>query len=137
MKNKPNIYTKLLDFQKLGISIKKGSQNPHFKNKYADINEVLEKVKTPLNDMGILVMQTPVENGLETCLYDTESDTYIKGFLEYTQKSDAQKVGSNITYNRRYSLIAMLGLEDDDDDGNKASENALAAQPEALPTIRR
>lgn len=132
---KPNIHTKLLDFQKLGISIKKGSQNPHFKNKYADINEVLEKVKKPLNDMGVLVTQVPQMDGLETILYDTESGTQIKGYLEFVQKSDAQKVGSNITYNRRYSLIAMLGLEDDDDDAEGAVDRTV--QPDALPTLRR
>jgi len=119
---KPTIHTKLLAFQKLGISIKKDSQNPHFRNKYADINEVLEKIKKPLNEMGVVIIQIPMENGLGTVLHDTESGTEIKGYLEFVQKSDAQKVGSNITYNRRYSLIAMLGLEDDDDDGNKASE---------------
>lgn len=122
MEKKPNIHTKLLDFQKLGISVKKGSQNPHFKNKYADINEVLDKVKGPLNKIGVVIIQVPQVGGLETILYDTESGTEIKGFLEFVQKSDAQKVGSNITYNRRYSLIAMLGLEDEDDDGNKASD---------------
>lgn len=133
----PNIHTKLLDFQKLGISLVKGNQNPHFKNRYADINEVLEKVKKPLNEMGIVLIQIPQENGLETILHDTESGTEVKGFLEFVQKSDAQKVGSNITYNRRYSLIAMLGLEDDDDDAESAVDRTPAAQPEALPTIRR
>lgn len=125
-----NIHTKLLDFQKLGISIKKGSQNPHFRNRYADINEVLEKVKKPLNDMGIVLIQIPQQNGLETILHDTESATEVRGFLEFVQKSDAQKVGSNITYNRRYSLIAMLGLEDDDDDGNNAVDKQPVFQTE-------
>lgn len=133
----PNIHTKLLDFQRLGISIKKGSQNPHFKNKYADINEVLEKVKKPLNEMGVVLIQIPQANGLETILHDTESGTEVRGFLEFVQKSDAQKVGSNITYNRRYSLIAMLGLEDDDDDGNTASDTTPNAQLENLSTLRR
>lgn len=116
-----NIYTKLLEFQKLGISIEKGNMNPHFKNKFADMNEVLDKVKKPLNDMGVVIVQRPTMQGLETILHDTESNTEIVGVLEFTQKSDAQKMGSNITYNRRYSLITMLGLEDEDDDGNKAS----------------
>lgn len=117
-----SIYKKLLDFQKLGISIKKGNTNPHFKNKYADMNEVLEKIKKPLNDMGVLVIQLPEAEGLKTVLYDTESESQVDGFLPFVQRADAQKLGSNITYNRRYSLITMLGLEDNDDDGNTASE---------------
>ncbi len=124
MEQSSNIHTKLLAFQKLNISIEKGSQNPHFKNRYADMNEVLGKVKKPLNDLGVLIIQRPTLEGLVTTLYDTESDTFIEGILEFTQKTDAQKVGSNITYNRRYSLITMLGLEDEDDDANKASDTS-------------
>jgi hypothetical protein len=126
-----NIYTKLLAFQKLGISIIKDNQNPHFKNKYADMNEVLNKVKKPLNELGVVIIQTPVLEGLKTTLYDTESGTWVEGILEFVQKSDAQKLGANITYNRRYALVTMLGLEDEDDDGNKASTPAPA------PSVRR
>jgi len=121
---KENIYSALLKFQKLGISIKKGETNPHFKNKYADINEILSKVTKPLNDLGVVVIQRPTAQGLLTVLHHVESGTEVKGLLEFVQKTDAQKLGSNITYNRRYSLVAMLGLEDDDDDGNVASDKA-------------
>lgn len=121
---KTTIYTKLLVFQKLGISIKKGETNPHFRNKYADINEILGKVTKPLNDLGIVVIQTPDEIGLITTLHDTESGTEITGRLNFVGATDPQKLGSNITYYRRYSLVAMLGLEDDDDDGERASAPA-------------
>lgn len=120
------IYKKLLDFQKLGISVKKSSRNPHFKSNYADLNEVLDKVIAPLNGMGIVVIQRPVavdgKPGLQTTFFDTEDDTEVSGFLPFVQLDNAQKLGGNITYNRRYSLVTMLGLEDEDDDGNKASE---------------
>lgn len=115
------IYKKLLEFQKLGITIKKGEKNPHFKNNYANLNEVLDKVTAPLNKLGIVIVQTPTQDGLETGLYDTEDDTYIKGFLPFMGVTNPQHVGSNLTYYRRYSLVTMLGLEDEDDDGNKAS----------------
>jgi hypothetical protein len=35
--------------------------------------------------------------------------------------ANPQKIGSNLTYYRRYALVTMLGLEDEDDDGNVAS----------------
>jgi len=114
------IYKKLLEFQKLGITIKKGSVNPHFKNRFADMNEVLDKVTAPLNKLGVVVVQVPQIDGLHTILMDTEDETSVEGVLEFVQKSDAQKVGSNITYNRRYSLVTMLGLEDEDDDAESA-----------------
>ena len=115
------IHKKLLEFQKLGITIKKGEKNPHFKNTYANLNEVLGKVTKPLNDLGVVIVPTPTSLGLETCLYDTTDDTSIVGFLPFTEATNPQKIGSNLTYYRRYSLVTMLGLEDEDDDGNKAS----------------
>ena len=50
-------------------------------------------------------------------------------------KADPQAYGSVITYQRRYALSAILGLNtDEDDDGNKASEpTKVKANPELLP----
>lgn len=127
------IHKKLLDFQKLGITIKKGERNPHFKNNYANLNEVLDKVTKPLNDMGIVIIQTPTPEGLETALYDTEDDTHIKGFLPFMGASNPQHIGSNLTYYRRYSLVTMLGLEDEDDDGNKASIKSSKENAKNIP----
>lgn len=132
------IYKKLLEFQKLGISIKKNSVNPHFKNEYADLNEVLDKVKNPLNDLGIVIIQRPMQNALggylETILHDTEDETQVESETPFENVTDMQKLGGAITYAKRYSLVAMLALEDDDDDGNKAS---TPAKKEELPTLRR
>lgn len=125
------IYKKLLDFQKLGVTIKKGSTNPHYRSTYANLNEVLDKVKEPLNKLGIVIIQTPTEHGLETRILDTEDDSFIVSTVPFINPTDMQKLGGAITYARRYALVTMLGLEDEDDDGNAASA------PEALPTIRR
>ena len=128
------IHKKLLEFQKLGITIEKDAVNPHFKNSYSSLNEVLAKVKEPLNNLDIIVVQSPTTkdgiSGLWTVLLDTADDSTIESFTTFVNATDMQKLGGAITYARRYSLIAMLGLEDEDDDGNKASA------PE-LPTINR
>jgi hypothetical protein len=42
--------------------------------------------------------------------------------MPYVELTTAQKLGSCNTYLRRYSLITLLGLEEDDDDGNEASK---------------
>ena len=130
------IYKKLLEFQKQNVTIKKDGTNPHFKSSYATLNEVLDKVKKPLNDMGIVIIQKgrstiPISDGsaiagLETVLWDTEDDTHVESFMPYVGATDAQKLGSANTYNRRYSLITLLGLEDEDDDGNVASRKPAA-----------
>jgi len=114
------IYKKLLSFQKLGISIVKDKRNPHFKNDYASLNEVLDKVKDTLNGLGVVIIQTPAPDGLETFLMDTEDDTFIKSFVPFINATDMQKLGGAITYARRYALVSMLALEDEDNDGNDA-----------------
>ena len=123
------IYIKLLAFQKLGITIKKGEKNPHFKNTYANLNEVLGKVTKPLNDLGVVIIQAPTKDGLLTTLVDTETESeelsQIQGFLPFVDMANPQKIGSNLTYYRRYALVTMLGLEDADDDGNVASAVAV------------
>lgn len=132
------IYKKLLAFQMQDITIKKDGKNPHFKSTYATLNQVLEKIKKPLNDMQILILQTPEKDGLRTTLMDMEDDTKVECFMPYTaETTTAQKLGSNNTYNRRYSLVTLLGLEDEDDDGHTASQkNEPTVQYAPKPTTK-
>ena len=134
MENKiTGIQKKLLTFQMMDIAVKKDGKNPHFKSNYATLNEVLEKVKKPLNEMGVLIVQKPTtqdgDNGLETFIIDTEDGSFVECFMPYVDVSTAQKLGSCNTYLRRYSLVTLLGLEDMDDDGNKASEPTVQYAP--------
>lgn len=112
------IYNKLLKFQEKKITLEKDGVNPHFKNRYSTLNEVLGKIKEPLNGLGVVIVQTPAKEGLETRLVDTEDGDELVSLTPYIGVADMQKLGGAITYARRYALIAMLGLEDEDDDGN-------------------
>lgn len=122
------IYDKLLKFQKLGITVEKDAANPFFKSRYTSLNEVLDKVKKPLNDMGVVIVQRgEVElsdgvqvSGIVTELTDTEDASYMRSFVPFVGATDMQKLGSAISYARRYALIALLCLEDSDDDGESA-----------------
>lgn len=125
------IYEKLLKFQQLGIKVTKNRTNAFLKNGYPDLNEVLDKVTKPLNDMGVSIIQTPQMEGLKTVLYDTEDKTCTVSFVPYVGATDMQKLGGAITYARRYSLVSMLGLEVEDDDGN------VASAPTPTSTVRR
>ena len=103
----------------------KGSNNPFFKSKYADLGEVVETVKDPLNDNGIGYLQFPVSGGhganVITMLLH-ESGEFVGGMFDTpAAKNDAQGFGSAITYGRRYSLQAACGVPAVDDDGNAAS----------------
>lgn len=139
------IHVKLLEFQKKNITLEKDGKNPHFNSDYTTLTEVLNKTKAPLNELGIVIVQIPgyrtqpdtgFEYGLFTRLIDTEDDTFIEGFVPYLEATNAQKLGSNLTYARRYSLITMLGLGEDDDDGNAASVPKTVAKAPVKTPVR-
>jgi len=104
---------------------KKGSENPYFHSKYADLLSVWDACREALTINGLSVSQiadTDAEGKavLETVLMHTSGE-WIKGRLPLLPiKPDPQAQGSAITYARRYSLSAIIGLcteEDDDAEG--------------------
>ena len=102
----------------------KSSTNPHFKSKYADLAEILNTVRPVFSANGIAIVQTPTfESGVasvETMLCH-ESGEFISSVCSSpVSKQDAQGIGSAITYLRRYSLAAMCGIAQADDDGQHA-----------------
>jgi len=104
---------------------KKDSENPFFKSKYADLHAVIEAVREPLAKYGLCVTQTIkiAENGYAavTTTLGHESGQYISGDCPIINtKGDAQGMGSAVTYARRYSLAAICGIAQMDDDGNAA-----------------
>ncbi len=105
----------------------KNADNPYFKSKYADLSEILKAAKEPLAKYGLAIMQ--LYDGMSgkdisvTTMLMHSSGQYIANTGNYpVTKQDIQGVGSAITYARRYSLAAMLGLAQEDDDGNTACQ---------------
>lgn len=101
--------------------------NPHFRSKYADLSAIREACRKPLADNDLALIQAPatVEGKvtLTTMLLHT-SGQWLKSCLELKPEraETPQAVGSAITYARRYTMAALLGIvADEDDDGNAAS----------------
>lgn len=120
-----NIGSALLAFHGEVAKIPKNDTNPFFKSKYASLSTILDAVKQPLQKAGLTFVQFPIgENELETLLMHPESGEWMRAAYHMKPvKADPQSYGSVITYQRRYALGAILGLNiDEDDDGNKASE---------------
>ena len=129
-----NIYTKLLKVQEEVGKIKKTEANPFFKSMYFDINGILAALKPTLNKLNLVLLQPLSHEGsyllLETRLIDTETGEIISEKTILPDIPDAQKIGSAITYFRRYALQSFFALEAVDDDGNVASQPTGA---KALP----
>jgi len=104
----------------------KDSINPFFKSKYADLSSVWNACKAALTKNGLAVIQTMDNLNGQLVLLTTlahSSGQWMRSILPIVSaRQDAQSIGSAITYMRRYSLAAIVGVTtDDDDDGNSAT----------------
>ena len=102
--------------------ISKESTNPFFKSKYFDINKLLEHAEPMLHHNGLLLLQPIKDNKVYSEIYCTETGEWIHSAIELPQINDPQKLGSAITYYRRYTLQSLLALQAEDDDANTASK---------------
>ena len=108
---------------KLAIGkVTKNANNPHFKKSYADLNAIIEAVEPILLENGLLLLQPIHGNSVCTQIIDVESGNMIESCMDLPIGLDPQKMGSAITYYRRYTLQSILSLQAVDDDGNMASE---------------
>lgn len=110
--------------QKQLPKLQKTGINPHFNNKYIPLEELVSAILPLLHEYNFVLTQQPTLEGLYTALWHESGDK-----IEFTMAlglGDAynpQQQGSAITYARRYSLMAVLGLvADTDDDGNTAKD---------------
>ena len=114
------IYQKLAQAKKEIGAISKDSKNPFYKSKYFDINQLLQHVEPVLEKYGLMVMQPIIEGKVVSLIIDVETGNDCRSEITLTDERDPQKIGSQISYFRRYSLSSLLCLQAQDDDGNKA-----------------
>ena len=119
-------------------AIKKDAENTHFHNKYFDINTLIGVLKPLLLKQKLMVLQ-PVSHiegkpALKTIIYDSEGKTVIEDITPLPDNIEPHKMGSAITYFRRYCLVSLLFLEAEDDDGNATikpqAQQVQAQQPQ-------
>jgi hypothetical protein len=122
------------------------STNPHLRNKYASLAAVLDTVRGPLHNNGLVLYQSATssqdEHGTVVVVMSTlahpESGEVLQESLPMPlSKVTSQEIGSAITYGRRYLAMAMCGLAPDDDDGNEASKQTRPAQAQHRAPVQR
>lgn len=99
--------------------------NPHFKNKYADFTSCMECCREPLASNGLSVMQyceTVNEKLMLVTMLAHVSGQWMKSFFPLIpMKMDSQGIGSAMSYAKRYSLSALVGIVSEDDDDGEAA----------------
>ena len=139
----------LTKFQDLNIKALKDSVNPHFRSKYSDLTSVINAVNhgaefglsfsQSVEYKNIILDRVKKENGTEITYQEIHRDIFVttkvnhvvdKEILVCTvpvlinsnDKDNPQKMGSAITYAKRYGLQSLYGLASDDD-GNLAASS--------------
>lgn len=120
----------------------KDSSNPYYNSKYADLNSVWNACRDALSKHGLAVVQTMQNKDGQMVLETTlghSSGQWMKSYLPINlsksedveldkygkpkKKNELHLLGSALTYLRRYSLAAIVGVApDEDDDGNSGGE---------------
>lgn len=116
---KENIYSKLFKLQSELGSISKDATNPFYKSKYFDINSLIGQLKPLLEKHNLLLLQPITDNQVRSIIFDLDGGS-VESSMLLPNDLDAQKLGSAITYFRRYTLQSLLALQAIDDDGNLA-----------------
>jgi hypothetical protein len=126
-----SINQKLFALQQEIGAISKDAKNPFFKSSYFDINSLLRNIKPLLGKYKLVLHQPIIKGEVHSIIECIETNEITKpSSLELPEISDPQKLGSCITYFRRYTLVSLLGLEADDDDGNLASNKKVEVKKE-------
>lgn len=133
-----NIYMALCAAQQEFGAVQKGSLNPAFKSKYADLADVAGVVIPTLAKHGVCVMHYLV--GEELGAMRTE---FVHGVTETrvscdvplaVDKKNMQGMKSATTYAKRIGLESLSGVAPEDDDGNAAAQNPPRHEPKGPST---
>lgn len=103
---------------------KKDAANPFFKSKYADLESIWDAIRVPFSENGLSISQTTELSGdtllLKTMLLHSSGQCIISNMPVLAKDNSPQAMGSAISYARRYSLAAIAGVYQTDDDAEAA-----------------
>lgn len=107
---------------------------------YAPLRELVQKLRDPLNEEGLALMQ-PVSEGKQSRVVRTilahETGAFVESSIALPEHEDPQEMASLVTYMRRYQLASLLGVSSEtDDDGQAASNGTPTRAPAGGDTIR-
>jgi hypothetical protein len=116
----------------------KNNENPHFRSKFADLESVWDACREVLSVNGLSVAQIvwtlPEGQHCLTTRLLHSSGEYLSGDVTLPlQKGNPQELGSAIKYMRRYSLAALVGIVDGEDDDAELAEGRRRDDAKPLP----
>ena len=134
-----NIYAALCAAQAEFGKVQKGSTNPAFKSRYADLADVAGVVIPTLSAHGVAVFHYIISEGdvtaMRTEFVHAASESRIACDVPLiVNKNDMQGFKSATTYAKRIGLESLSGVAPEEDDGNAAAKAAPRQQAPAKMT---
>lgn len=132
----PDVIKQLMAAMKQFKPLVKDKNNPFFKSKYADLPQVYDVVKGPLQDHGFVLLQGtghwPDGVGyIKTQLLHVSGEEFTSTY-DLPPNLDAQKMAAAVTYGKRVALCALLALAADDEDDGEAAVGRNTRHPEPV-----
>ena len=131
----------LIKFQKDVDKIEKNARANY--GKFADLANVLSTVTPALNKNGLALTQTFLDDSLITTLHHEGGETIHSTckLIPCDGRNITQEWGKAVTFQRRYSIVSLLGLVADMDTDDIPEEDLPAskrstAKPAAKPTTK-
>lgn len=123
-------------------AVAKDRTNPHFKNRYATLDAIVDTVRPALAKHGLSVLQNASEPltddagalrgfAVETMLVHKSGEWISNAVAMPVAQVTPQGAGSALTYGRRYGISALLSLATDEDDDGAAGSQPPAKKPAA------
>jgi hypothetical protein len=135
MTDKLELIKALFTAAKSFASLERGSKGQY--GKYADLGDVLDAVEKPLADNGLRILQPIDMYGETPCLHTIllhESGQYIDSWYPLKEdtsgsKNELQAEGSGLSYQRRYAICSLLGINWGGDDDGATARRSQPSQP--------
>lgn len=120
----------------------KTSTNPFYKSHYASFSDVVQASRPALSRNGLSVIQRTFKDESGALILETRmlhgSGQWIAGYMPLNfSKDDAQSRGSYITYMKRYTYAALVGVYTDDEDDDGEASVQRAPQMSNAPILKK
>jgi len=136
-----NSFQKELPEVKMDATVKVQTKSGSSYNfKYATFGNIVKTVTPVLSKHGLSFTQTFGDDFLYTILFHVSGESIQSSIPIDVKSGTMQEVGSRISYLKRYSLTAILGIvAEEDDDANIADGNAYQKtdKPKSEPKDER
>lgn len=140
--NQTNLALALAKAQSEMMGASKNGYNPHFKSTFSTLDDLIEASRKSLTKHGLAITQYPDSLQEDTYLvtklkHESGEEEVSRVRIHLKDPTDIQKLGSAISYLKRYVYASICGLaaSEGEDDGNSivASHSSQSFTPTATP----